>query len=209
MVENTEKQRRGFQAPIEVRCIETGTAYPSITAAARATGISAAVISDAAGGKTRATQNLHWEFVDQVRREKAEKRMEELRNTKQKPSGRAPVEVRCIETGAVYPSIKAAVKEVGGSIAGIYSAANGTGNTSAGFHWEFTDENRRSAAREYAERVTKKDRPRRSVVCLETGIEYPSVTEASKILGVPRATIGACMTGRRKSAGGLHFQYIR
>ncbi len=47
------------------------------------------------------------------------------------------------------------------------------------------------------------------VVCLETGIEYASQTEASKSLGVPRGAVSiACNKFPKRTAGGFHWQFV-
>lgn len=48
--------------------------------------------------------------------------------------------VRCIETGIVYPSIKAAGEAVGIEPTGISACLNGRGRVSAGgYHWEYAE----------------------------------------------------------------------
>jgi hypothetical protein len=46
------------------------------------------------------------------------------------------------------------------------------------------------------------------VLCLDTGVGYPSTLAASKALGVPQASISAVCRGVTKRAGGLAFQFI-
>lgn len=38
-------------------------------------------------------------------------------------------------------------------------------------------------------------------------VEYPSVTEASRQLGIPHSDISACLRGKRKHAGGYSWKY--
>lgn len=45
------------------------------------------------------------------------------------------------------------------------------------------------------------------VVCLETGEEYPSLTDAGKAKGVSFSHIGQCALGKRQTAGGYHWAY--
>lgn len=46
------------------------------------------------------------------------------------------------------------------------------------------------------------------VVCLETGEEYASLTDAGKATGVSFSHIGQCALGKRQTAGGYHWAYI-
>ena len=46
------------------------------------------------------------------------------------------------------------------------------------------------------------------VRCVETGIVYPSVHEASRQTGIKQPSISACCNGRRKTAGGYHWAKV-
>lgn len=48
----------------------------------------------------------------------------------------------------------------------------------------------------------------KKVLCVETGIIYSSVLAASKQTGVNKGNIASCCTGKRKTAGGFHWQHI-
>lgn len=45
------------------------------------------------------------------------------------------------------------------------------------------------------------------VICMETGTIYKSVMEANRKTGVNRCHISQCASGKRRSAGGLHWQW--
>lgn len=47
-----------------------------------------------------------------------------------------------------------------------------------------------------------------TVVCLETGEQYPSVREASRQSGVDLPSISNCLNGKRKTAGGFHWRKV-
>ena len=49
---------------------------------------------------------------------------------------------------------------------------------------------------------------RRPVVCVETGVIYVSITEASEQTGALGCHISACCKGKRKTAGGYHWEYV-
>ena len=46
------------------------------------------------------------------------------------------------------------------------------------------------------------------VVCLETGVVYPSSEEASRQTGINRGNISSCLNGKRKTAGGYHWTKV-
>jgi hypothetical protein len=46
-----------------------------------------------------------------------------------------------------------------------------------------------------------------AVICSNTGTIYPSVAEASRCTGVSKSNIVKCCRQKRKSAGGLHWNY--
>jgi hypothetical protein len=48
---------------------------------------------------------------------------------------------------------------------------------------------------------------KRSVVCLETKVVYPSACHASEATGVNRGHIGECCRGKRKTAGGNRWKF--
>ena len=52
--------------------------------------------------------------------------------------------VLCIETGIIYPSRNEAAEAVGVSPSGIGRAINGEQKTSAGYHWRYVDEDKKS-----------------------------------------------------------------
>ena len=51
------------------------------------------------------------------------------------------------------------------------------------------------------------DASRKPVICIETGRIYKSCTDASRKTGANRSHIGQCALGKRKTAGGLHWQW--
>lgn len=57
------------------------------------------------------------------------------------PGGSEPAKpVRVVETGEVYPSIKACARAMGGYPSGVRNALNGSCHTYKGFHLELADD---------------------------------------------------------------------
>lgn len=44
-----------------------------------------------------------------------------------------------------------------------------------------------------------------NVLCVETGIEYPSIRDAARQTGLYASNISACINGRAQTTGGLHW----
>jgi len=49
---------------------------------------------------------------------------------------------------------------------------------------------------------------KKSIVCIETGIVYESVRDAARKNDINHSTIYSCVKGRKKSAGGYHWEYL-
>lgn len=47
------------------------------------------------------------------------------------------------------------------------------------------------------------------VICVETGIVYPSMQEVERLLKIHNSHICACCKGKRKRAGGYHWKYAK
>lgn len=47
----------------------------------------------------------------------------------------------------------------------------------------------------------------KKVICIETGVIYNCMLEASKINNINQSSISLCCKGRQKTAGGYHWQY--
>lgn len=48
----------------------------------------------------------------------------------------------------------------------------------------------------------------KKIKCIDTGKIYDSMISASQELGVSQGSISKCCNGKRKSAGGYHFEYV-
>lgn len=48
----------------------------------------------------------------------------------------------------------------------------------------------------------------KAVKCLDTGVVFPSVMEVERLFSFNNSNICACCNGKRKTCGGLHWQYV-
>ena len=56
--------------------------------------------------------------------------------------------------------------------------------------------------------TTSAKKTSKPVRCIETGIIYISACEAERRMGIPNNNINCCCNGKRKTAGGFHFEYV-
>lgn len=108
--------------------------------------------------------------------------------------------VLCIGTGAIYSSVCDAARQLELDRASISGCCNGKNNSIGGFHFCFLKDKDTFVIRE-----SKIDPTPKKVLCVETGIIYPSAAEAARQLGLFDTNISACCRGTSKSTGGMHF----
>ncbi len=51
------------------------------------------------------------------------------------------------------------------------------------------------------------NRPKRAVLCVETGITYVSTREAQRLTGADHGDISKCCNGKKKTCGGFHWRF--
>jgi group I intron endonuclease len=105
--------------------------------------------------------------------------------------------VICIETGAIYRSIRAAEREINGG--GGLALALKHGWKYKGYTWEYID-------KKYNNQLLKTTccKP---VKCIETEKIFKSITEAAKYYNItPRPIMKACQEGRISC--GYHWEYL-
>ena len=105
--------------------------------------------------------------------------------------------VICIETNERFGSIAEAAIKLNVSASKISEVCNGKRKTTGGLNFVF-------ANTPIEERKIFRTQKRR-IICIETGIEYDSISEAAYKLGMCSASIGNVCRGKQGSAGGLHF----
>lgn len=110
--EHEKKTRYKPAKPQPIRCLNTGEIFESIRKTAQSVGRSESLISSIVNGRKDSANGLVFEYVDQAKKEKADK-VRESRIMSHKTKffrGRAVV---CEQTGQVFKSIKEAARWVG------------------------------------------------------------------------------------------------
>ena len=177
-----------------VRCIETGNIFPTVKEAAKSVGINSRTISAALHGQSFTAAGCHWEFADG---RPANIRPEETRKPRRKP-------VRCIETGMVYESIRAAANSIGVCSTTIGHAVNGRYEKVSGCHWEFVDK------RSHKPYKGNPQQKRGKVVrCVETNNIFKTISEAAIHVGICVSLISQALHGKIKTAGGYHWELVK
>ena len=192
----------------QIRCVETGIIYDSIQDAEVQTCISAANISSVCRGKSNTAGGYHWEFVDENSRMSAEKIKKDREIKKINNIINLQRKVYCVENGISYDSIVSAGKETGISAKCISAACNGKTKTAGGYHFEFVDAISNNITDETRRKISEanKDRNCKRVRCIETGIIYHSMKNAIEETGARH--ISSVCNGKRKTAGGYHWEFV-
>lgn len=138
------------------------------------------------------------------------------------PNARAVI---CLETLKVYKTQTEAMNETGASKICSCCQRAYKYRTSGGYHWAYYDEAKpmcyyTELLAKYVEEESAPPPPMSeenkqkliercsiAVRCVETGMVYASMEEASKAHGVSKANICNCCKGRRHTAGGFHWEY--
>lgn len=193
----------GQRSRKEVRCLDTGIVYPSISAAARAGGFSSSALELHLKGRTDSCNGQRWEATANPTSRRYEgERMKAANTATSKALKNRPTRgcaVQCVETGEVFPSIRAAGVSRGIDSRLIFVAIE-KGARANGHHWVRLSPKRRSNQRGHAA-------SNRAVRCVETDMVYPSLTEAAKTFGVAVSTIWSAIKDEG-TAGGKRWTYV-
>ena len=98
---------------------------------------------------------------------------------------------RNVDTGEIFNSITEASEKYGVSVSSIYSACNGRAKTIGGYRWEY---------------VSEPDLYPNAVRCVETGVVYPSISQAQKATN--NKNVSAVLQGIAVTAGGYHWEFV-
>lgn len=118
-------------------------------------------------------------------------RMEKVIDSNRKKQGN---KIQCLETGKIYSSYQEAYRDTGINANSIGNVCRGTQNTAGRMHWILL------------EKQPEKSKIR-AVRCINTGIIYKSVSQASKILGLNSSNILKVCNGERKTTNGMKFEF--
>lgn len=179
--------------------------------------------------------------------EEARKKLHESKLGKKHPD--ISRRVKCVETGEVFESLRAAAKWCNVPPPNLSALLAGKGRTLGGYHWIFADEDEEAAlerirqmpegrqrtdeskARQRRIMTGRKLSPEhcdkirqahlgkswkestyekccRKIRCVETDEIFPSIKEAAEHYNLKRPNISAALSGKAKSCGGYHWEYV-
>lgn len=110
-------------------------------------------------------------------------------------STRRSKRVRCLDTGAVFDSIKDASEACGIDARRISDVLKGRRKSNSYLRWEYVEER------------DKKRNLQRKVRCIETGEIFDTPAEASKKMGTESNAIYLALYGISKTSLGYHWEY--
>ncbi len=185
-----------------VVCLETGTQYESVKAAAEAVSRKHCTLVNALRSHTHYSTGYHWMYADEYEKMSEEEIAHIL------TLGRRNVVV-CLETGVWYESAAAAAKEIGCCDSIIGKACKQESHYAYGKHWMFEDEYSRLSDEEITHVLTlRAGMVVRPVVCLETGVRYKNGGDAERAVG---CRCGGIVVQAAKSekhyAAGFHWMF--
>ena len=177
-----------------VRCVETGEIFPSIkSAAAWANGSSACILYACKNGTKSA--GYHWRYVDNASRGYTHR----VSNKNRKKRA-----VHCVEKNITFESIAAVAAWIGAPTSNIIGACKNPQKTVKGYHFFYVGEP--CFNEEKCKRIsTKNSKP---VLCVETGIIYPSSIAAAEAIGTQPWNINAVCRGEQRTSGGYHWRRV-
>lgn len=115
--------------------------------------------------------------------------------------------VICIETGAIYKSIKEAAKTL--SVKNHISlCCKNSVRTCGGYHWAYLQDLNTIQKLAIYKDKPKHDSTPKKIYCVELNRVFESGEAASRATGIRSCHIRECCRGLLKSAGKLHWRYI-
>ena len=112
--------------------------------------------------------------------------------------------VRCLDTGEIFESAAEAARHFNILASTICSVCRGKFIRSGGMKFEYLDQplSEENRFREAKEKCKK-------VICVETGIIYPSIKEASRQTGTAKSLIANVCRGIKHTTGGYHWEFVK
>lgn len=119
----------------------------------------------------------------------------------------ASIPVLCEQTGVIYSSITEAAKAIGVSRPAVAYVCHGKMKSIKGLTFRFVDPDR---AQTICDRLNenRESANNTAVVCVETGVVYPSMIAAAESIGLEPSNISSVCNGRSRTAGGYHWRRL-
>ena len=224
---NANRKSCGAAQSRPIRCIETKIEYPSITIAAKELGLDRGGICNVLKKKRKRTGDLTFEYVEQPDLEnECWKNHSEL-GIPVSTQGRVIIQSRKTRgcrnsSGYMQVGYKDKIYKVHRLVAETWLDNpekkpqvdhidnNKSNNTLANLRWVTPSENVQHSYDTNANRKSHAAAKSRPIRCIETQIEYPSITSAAKELGLDSSNIAKVLKGKQKTTGKRkhRFEYV-
>lgn len=173
-----------------VRCVETGEIFDSCISAASKYGTRA--IESCARGEISTSCGFHWEFVDTKYRV----------NPKEPKSNPLKKNIICLDDLKIFNSIKSAANFYGVPSSKICLCCKGINSSTKGLRFAYLEDYNCGNLPQFVNKTIIKP-----VICIETGVYYPSLAQAGKNYGTSSRRIGEVCSGKKASYNGTHWRY--
>ncbi|MBQ9479005.1 MAG: GIY-YIG nuclease family protein [Selenomonadaceae bacterium] len=119
----------------------------------------------------------------------------------------ASIPVSCDQTGIIYPSITEAAKAIGVTRTAVAYVCHGKTKSVKGFTFRFVDTDK---AQMISDRLNENRGlvNNTAVLCIETGVVYPSMIAAAESIGLDPSNISSVCCGHSRTAGGYHWRRL-
>lgn len=115
------------------------------------------------------------------------------------------IKVKCLETGVIYNSIYEAELQNGIDSSSIIKSCTGESYKAGGLTWRYADPKIAKIYEIYTK--NRKDKTKKSVICLDNGKIYESATEAAKDVNGYASNIIKVCKGKNKTSAGFQWAY--
>jgi hypothetical protein len=186
---------------IPIYCHQNGKSYASLTEAAKEFNVSNSLLSQFLNGSGTHAKGYTFEYVDPNKDYSSLPLLERI-----KPK-RNTLPVYCHQTGISYKSMGETERRLSLGKGNVISYFNQKTSHAGGYTFEIVEDENKYPLPLRSKINTNAGKP---VVCVETGIEYPSVREAARQTGISRDIIYNCVSGRYlNTLCGKTFKYKR
>ena len=188
----------------DVVCLETGELFHGISEAGRKMNIYHKLISQCCTGANKTAEGLHFRYKEDYDKLTQEE-IDEIILVENRS-----IQVVCLETREVFNKIiDADAAHPGANRKSITLCCRKELPTAGGLHWVYYEEYKNMTEEEIADILKWKSKSNlRRCKCLETGQIFETLSEAERVLNLPKGKVGMVCTGHRKHTGGYHFKYI-
>lgn len=205
--------RYAIQRSIEARqtpvlCIEENRVFNSLDDAASFVCVRKSCIRDCCLGVQETSGGYHWRYANET-----DEDWHKRRNAYYVETGVS--QTSCIvrgEDGVIFNNAHEASRSVEGDSSSIIKCCRGKQKTAYGYHWSYLVDEQLSALEKANKYTVDTTHPRKSVLCVERGFVFPSVSCAAlwvnNAAGGTYQSILKCCRGQRKTACGYHWEYV-